>query len=321
MAGGAAKQQLSVTEFAAGWRTADKLRCLLGHVRYQDLAAGLSGGVISTLVLHPLDLLRIRFAVSDGLHMRPQYDGLVDCMRSIWRLEGMRGLYQGVTPNMWGAGTSWGLYFLFYNAIKAYTQEGRATELGALEHLMSAAEASILTLCLTNPLWVTKTRLVLQYNTDPDRKQYKGMMDALIKIYQSEGLPGLYRGFLPGLLGTSQAALQFTTYEALKREFNSYKHNPSDTLLCPWEYITMAAMSKMCAVAATYPYQVVRTRLQDQHNNYSGLMDVVTRTWSNEGATGFYKGMVPNLLRVLPACCITFLVYENVSRLLLDQYK
>ncbi|KAL0165750.1 hypothetical protein M9458_037594, partial [Cirrhinus mrigala] len=51
----------------------------------------------------------------------------------------------------------------------------------------------ILTLCLTNPVWVTKTRLVLQYNADPSRKQYKGMMDALVKIYRHEGIPGLYR--------------------------------------------------------------------------------------------------------------------------------
>ena len=39
----------------------------------------------------------------------------------------------------------------------------------------------------------------------------------------------------------------------------------------------------------------------------------------NEGATGFYKGIVPNLIRVTPACCITFVVYENVSRFLLGQ--
>ncbi|KAM6973131.1 solute carrier family 25 member 32a [Aplochiton taeniatus] len=297
------------------------LKRFFSHVRYENLAAGLSGGVISTLVLHPLDLVKIRFAVSDGLQMRPQYDGMVHCMRSIWQVEGVRGLYQGVTPNIWGAGASWGLYFLFYNAIKAYTREGRQMELSASEHLVSAAEAGVLTLCLTNPVWVTKTRLVLQYSTSPEGRQYSGMFDALVKIYQTEGVPGLYRGFLPGLVGTSHAALQFMTYEALKRDLNKYRNMPSEALLSPWEYIAMAAVSKIFAVATTYPYQVVRARLQDQHNTYNGLTDVVVRTWSNEGAAGFYKGMVPNLVRVIPACCITFLVYENVSRLLLDQHQ
>ena len=35
---------------------------VLGHVRLESLAAGLSGGVVSTMLLHPLDLVKLRFA-------------------------------------------------------------------------------------------------------------------------------------------------------------------------------------------------------------------------------------------------------------------
>ncbi|KAI5092407.1 mitochondrial folate transporter/carrier [Silurus meridionalis] len=302
------------------------IRRLFSHVRVENLVAGLSGGVVSTMVLHPLDLVKVRFAVSDGLQLRPKYHSISHCMRSIWQKEGLRGLYQGVTPNVWGAGASWGLYFFFYNAIKAYIKEGRQTELSPTEHLVSAAEAGAMTLCLTNPIWVTKTRLVLQYSSDPSQKLYKGMVDALVKIYRQEGVPGLYRGFVPGLFGTSHGALQFMAYEELKRDYNKYRNMHSDAKLAsasqnPLEYITMAALSKIFAVATTYPYQVIRARLQDQHTRYNGMMDVMRRTWRNEGVLGFYKGMVPNLIRVTPACCITFVVYEKVSRFLLGQHK
>ncbi|KAG8010314.1 Mitochondrial folate transporter/carrier [Nibea albiflora] len=236
---------------------------VFSHVRIENLVAGLSGGVVSTLVLHPLDLVKIS-----------------------------------------------------YNAIKGYAKENRQTDLSATEHLVSAAGAGMLTLTLTNPIWVTKTRLVLQYNTDPTSKQYKGMIDALVKIYRYEGVSGLYKGYVPGLFGTSHGALQFMAYEELKRDYNKYKKVPSDAKLNALEYITMAALSKIFAVATTYPYQVVRARLQDQHNKYNGVIDVVRRTWRNEGAIGFYKGIIPNVIRVTPACCITFLVYENVSRFL-----
>ncbi|XP_069050956.1 solute carrier family 25 member 32a isoform X2 [Lepisosteus oculatus] len=294
------------------------LQRLFSHVRYENLVAGLSGGVVSTLVLHPLDLVKIRFAVSDGLALRPKYNGIFHCMQSVWRLEGLRGLYQGVTPNVWGAGASWGLYFFFYNAIKSYKQESNQSELTASQHLVSAAQAGALTLCITNPIWVTKTRLVLQYDAgiDPSKRQYKGMFDALLKIYRYEGIPGLYRGFVPGLFGTSHGALQFMAYEELKREYSKYKNMPAQAQLNPLEYVTMAAMSKIFAVSVTYPYQVIRARLQDQHNKYAGLTDVISRTWSNEGVRGFYKGIVPNVIRVTPACCITFVVYENVSSFL-----
>lgn len=306
---------------ASALSIAGHVQQVFSHVKVENLVAGLSGGVVSTLVLHPLDLVKIRFAVSDGLDLRPKYSSILHCMKSVWLQEGLRGLYQGVTPNICGAGASWGLYFFFYNAIKAYTKEGRQTELSAAEHLVSAAEAGIMTLTLTNPIWVTKTRLVLQYNAEPTGKQYKGMIDALVQIYRHEGVPGLYRGYVPGLFGTSHGALQFMAYEELKRDYNKYKKVPSDAKLNPLEYIAMAALSKLFAVATTYPYQVVRARLQDQHNRYNGVIDVIKRTWRNEGTIGFYKGIIPNLIRVTPACCITFVVYENVSRFLLGQQK
>lgn len=45
---------------------ASRARSVLRHVQLENLAAGLSGGVVSTLVLHPLDLVKIRFAGEAG---------------------------------------------------------------------------------------------------------------------------------------------------------------------------------------------------------------------------------------------------------------
>lgn len=62
-------------------------------------------------------------------------------------------------------------------------------------HMIAAAEAGILTLVMTNPIWVVKTRLCLQYGRDmqPAETRYNGMIDALAKIYRQEGVRGLYR--------------------------------------------------------------------------------------------------------------------------------
>lgn len=42
----------------------------------------------------------------------PQYRGLVSAFITIFRQEGLRGLYKGVTPNVCGSGSAWGFYFL-----------------------------------------------------------------------------------------------------------------------------------------------------------------------------------------------------------------
>ncbi|XP_063220382.1 solute carrier family 25 member 32 [Bacillus rossius redtenbacheri] len=293
---------------------------VLSHVKYEHLIAGISGGVASTLILHPLDLIKIRFAVNDGqTAAAPQYLGLRNAVSTIVREEGARGLYRGVAPNVWGSGCAWGIYFLFYNTIKTWIQGGNAQKpLGPSLHMLAAAEAGILTLAMTNPIWVVKTRLCLQYNEldmtkISDSKRYAGMMDALQKIYTHEGIRGLYKGFVPGIFGVSHGALQFMTYEEMKNRYNQYKDLPIDTKLSSLDYLAFAAMSKLIAASATYPYQVIRARLQDQHHNYKGSWDCVKRTWRFEGIRGFYKGLVPYLLHVTPNICLVFLIYEKFT--------
>ena len=56
----------------------------------------------------------ISFAVNDGQTPAPQYQGLRNAMATIFRQEGARGLYRGVTPNAWGSGSAWGFYFFLY---------------------------------------------------------------------------------------------------------------------------------------------------------------------------------------------------------------
>lgn len=84
-----------------------------------------------------------------------------------------------------------------YNTIKTWIQGGNSRKpLGPSLHMFAAADAGILTLVMTNPLWVVKTRLCLQYMDDkhlPETLRYNGMVDAIKKIYRTEGFRGLYR--------------------------------------------------------------------------------------------------------------------------------
>ncbi|XP_036331795.1 mitochondrial folate transporter/carrier isoform X2 [Rhagoletis pomonella] len=265
-------------------------------------------------------------AINDGRTTTvPQYSSLSSAFSTIFRQEGFRGLYKGVTPNIWGSGSAWGFYFMFYNTIKTFIQGGNTTQpLGPTLHMLAAAESGVLTLILTNPIWVVKTRLCLQYGAEASgnkASEYRGMVHALAQIYRKEGIRGLYRGFIPGMFGVSHGALQFMTYEEMKNYYNTYRKLPIDTKLATTEYLAFAAISKLIAAAATYPYQVIRARLQDHHLNYTGSWDCIKQTWRYEGPKGFYKGIQPNLTRVVPATMITFLMYENVSHYLMERSK
>lgn len=89
------------------------------------------------------------------------------------------------------------MYFFSYNSIKAWIQgDNTKKPLGPALHMTAAAEAGILTLMITNPVWVVKTRLCLQFDKPNDpSKSYSGMWDAFRKIYGAEGVRGLYKVF------------------------------------------------------------------------------------------------------------------------------
>ncbi|KAG1676176.1 Mitochondrial folate transporter/carrier [Nymphon striatum] len=229
-----------------------------------------------------------------GLHdghnqIRPQYSGILNACKSIVKNEGFTGLYRGVTPNIWGAGLAWGMYFMTFNGIKGWMQDsssnsinGQPKSLGPAKHMLVGIEAGVFTLLMLNPIWVVKTRLCLQYaniEAIPPSKRYNGMFDALFKLAKHEGITGMYRGLVPGLFGTSHGAIQFMTYEELKARYLDYYKLPADTKFNPGLYIIFAASSKLVAVSITYPYQVVRARLQDQLQMYSGVVDVIKKTW------------------------------------------
>ena len=79
------------------------------------------------------------------------------------------------------------------------------------------------------------------------------------------------------------------------------------------EYLCFAALSKIVAAVVTYPYQVVRARLQDTQCAYEGAVDCVRKTWRYEGIRGMYRGFAPALLHVVPNVCIVFPVYELMA--------
>ena len=81
------------------------------------------------------------------------------------------------------------------------------------------------------------------------------------------------------------------------------------------------------ASTVTYPLQVVKARLQQRSEvveltpegevrvvkrEYSGIRAAMTRIWEKEGPSGFFKGCIPNAVRVAPTAAVTFVVYEAV---------
>lgn len=146
------------------------------------------------------------------------------------------------------------------------------------------------------------------------RGAYSSISDGVRHIFHSEGLWGFYRGVVPSLFGVSHGALQFMAYEKLK-DYRSCTTIREQRELSTFDLLITSGLAKCFATGVTYPYQLIRARMQmhDAERLYSGVGDVVSQVRRKEGLRGFYKGLGPNLLRVMPSTFVTFLVYENTK--------
>ncbi|KAK7360099.1 hypothetical protein VNO77_02075 [Canavalia gladiata] len=296
--------------------------------QWEHATAGAAAGFATVAVMHPLDVVRTRFQVNDGrVSHLPSYKNTAHAVFTIARSEGLRGLYAGFLPGVLGSTISWGLYFFFYDKAKQRYARKREGKLNAGLHLASAAEAGALVCLCTNPVWLVKTRLQLQ-NPLHLTRPYSGLYDAFRTIMREEGFSALYRGIVPGLFLVSHGAIQFTAYEELRKVIVDFKskgsivHNQNpDKVLNSVDYAVLGATSKLAAILLTYPFQVIRARLQQRPSadgvpRYIDSWHAVKETARFEGVRGFYKGITPNLLKNAPASSITFIVYENIIKLL-----
>ncbi|MBA0628248.1 hypothetical protein Godav_023011, partial [Gossypium davidsonii] len=246
------------------------------------LASAAEAGALVSLCTNPIWLIKTRLQLQNPLHQSRRYSGIYDALRTILREEGWTALYKGLGP---------GLLMVSHGAI----------QFTAYEELR---------------------RIMVDYK---EKKQ------------KSEGASNLLNSFDYALLGgSSKIAAILITYPfqvfigisgvrpLYLFTFSELAGHGALQGILVWESSKDSQIS-LCRTHTSIRYcQAPRNKGIDSEQRpskegiprYMNSWHVVKETARFEGIRGFYKGITPNLLKNVPASSITFIVYENVLKLL-----
>lgn len=126
-------------------------------------------------------------------------------------------------------------------------------------------------------------------------KQYKGLIDVYKQTLKSDGIAGLYRGFVISCIGiVIYRGLYFGIFDSVKP---SIPANMKDSFFVNF---ALGWTVTVGAGLASYPIDTIRRRMMmtsGEGEKFKGSIDCASKILVNEGVGSFFKGAGANILR------------------------
>lgn len=185
-------------------------------------------------------------------------------------------------------------------------------ELTAIQQTISGSVAGVVSRTVISPLDVLKIRFQMQTNQTGfkslDTRKYKTIYGAFQSIIREEGILALWKGNLPAtIMYFVYGGVQFLSYYELNNLLCEYNLAPKST----FAFISGAGAGVLATICG-YPLDLLRTRFAVQGNNklYRSLIGAIVDIKQKEGFKGFYKGLLPSILSIMPQMGLVFHFYS-----------
>jgi solute carrier family 25 carnitine/acylcarnitine transporter 20/29 len=185
----------------------------------QYYLAGAYAGIGNSILSGPIEHIRIKLQTQPSGQKR-LYTGPGDCIRKIYAVDGVKGIYRAQVPTMLREAQGFGLWFLTFEFLVQWSVTatgGKRDDLPAWKLCGFGAIAGLVLWIGSYPLDVIKSRMqsdVGYTNKVPETmkdfkdklkevgegRRYSSMMDCSRKIFRESGVSGFWRGLAPTLV-------------------------------------------------------------------------------------------------------------------------
>ena len=189
------------------------------------LYSAVCSGLVTSTVLNPIWLVKTRLQLQSNQSPEAagknaslvNYRNTFDAVRRIWREEGVRGFYKGMTASYVGVSEG-AIHFVLYEKLKGRWRDRHGgQEPSPWVYFLMASGSKFCACIAVYPHEVIRTRLREQRQTAAGKpRKYRNFVQAFHRIAVEEGRAGLYSGMGVHLVrSVPNTAILFVAYEML----------------------------------------------------------------------------------------------------------
>lgn len=306
----------------------------------------LLGGIANTIacsITHPIDTVKVRlqlqslapppvFTAANGVAgtasvLPTRYLGFRHGLLAILREEGfVNGWYKGVQASLIREASYSSLRFGLYDVVKEVYEDkvfpNSAPSIGGTTplyiKLLAGATSGAVGSALASPMDLVKVRM----QSDRTGERYGNrFLFACKDIYQHDGLiKGFYRGVGPTTFrAMALTAAQLPSYDHMKVVLLQSPHFEEGIVV----HMIASMFAGLMAATASSPLDVIKTKIMNEcsktatspeqfHANKQLIRKAFMQVLQTDGLRGFFKGWLPNWMRLGPHTIITLMVYEEL---------
>jgi len=272
-----------------------------------DFSMGGVSAAVSKTAAAPIERVKLLIQNQDEMlktgRLAEPYKGIGDCFNRVIKEEGVGQLWRGNLANVLRYFPTQALNFAFKDYFKrtfGYNRDKDGYTKWFMGNLASGGAAGACSLLFVYSLDYARTRLANDNKSAKKggERQFNGLVDVYRKTWASDGIVGLYRGFVISCVGiVVYRGLYFGLFDSLKPILltGSLSDNFFASFLLGWGVTIGAGL-------ASYPLDTVRRRMMmtsGEAVKYRSSMHAFSEIVKNEGTPSLFKGAGANILRAV----------------------
>ncbi len=309
----------------------------------KDFTAGWVSGIAQVLVGQPFDTVKVRLQTQPA-QVPPLYSGPLDCLKQTIQKEGVPGLYRGTLGPLLGIGLCVSIQFATLEASKrAFLRVNKESgainpeTLSSYQLFIAGTVSGLANTIVAGPVEHVRIRcqVISQGSGAGGQKAiaqamgmnvFSGPIACARQILATHGIKGLFQGIGATMLrdgmgfGAYFLAYEYMVQKAISRH-REKSPNFQRSQMPAYEAISFGALAGVSYWLPVYPIDVIKSKIQtdtliSSERKYPGILRAISRTYSDQGLAGFFRGFTPCMLRSVPVNAATFAAFELAMRYL-----